>query len=472
VKKIILKKIATIVLASFLVSLISPSFSSHKNPENTARAAAIALNLKLGNFVWNNEEKTEIALQVNYNSYNNGASTPMDTRLFFKKDAQINTMQDFPTDDVAIMDPASNPKKAMVYYKLTTNIGNSDLFPRCTVESNGIFKETSSDTIWGGGFHLSCPLEYWANSKTNKKVGYWPYDDPPDVDADLFEAVFSTIGVNKSFPIVAYKGATDASTPKEKCSTLLGQWNEYKTELRELMMPLPGTVIGHSENPNFEVLGPEGSIRAQILVNARRTFFIDLAKWTQKENESKDYKFDVDILDLTPEGKIRLEGIAQLAKNLNTTLEAIKSSTPPTDDIATFCGKDYRIVPFKWLESLEKTWPAYTKFSDMQTRVAELKASATSMVATLEAPEEVSDDVCSKIGGSGVPGYLLQAFCGLGQLLEAWANSLLNLAFCYLQTSLGYTNSKPTEWSACKRTTDSTPPPSTTCKGIPDTSTF
>lgn len=45
-KKWFLKKVATILLASFLISLVSPSFSLHKNPENTAKAAATSCETK------------------------------------------------------------------------------------------------------------------------------------------------------------------------------------------------------------------------------------------------------------------------------------------------------------------------------------------------------------------------------------------------------------------------------------------
>lgn len=71
-------------------------------------------------------------------------------------------------------------------------------------------------------------------------------------------------------------------------------------------------------------------------------------------------------------------------------------------------------------------------------------------------------DVCDTISGHGMIGdALYKAFCNLGLMLKSWADSLLNMAFCYLQTSVGYISSKSSTWSSCKRYTEATTPAST-----------
>jgi hypothetical protein len=62
-----------------------------------------------------------------------------------------------------------------------------------------------------------------------------------------------------------------------------------------------------------------------------------------------------------------------------------------------------------------------------------------------------ASSVCDTISGHTMIGdALYKAFCNLALALQDWAKSFLDMAFCYLRTSLGYASSKTSDWSSCK----------------------
>ncbi|MCX6810248.1 MAG: hypothetical protein NTY30_00715 [Candidatus Berkelbacteria bacterium] len=210
------------------------------------------------------------------------------------------------------------------------------------------------------------------------------------------------------------------------CSALNKDWEDIKVDVRNLIIPSPGSSdqsfwqknggVGWNSNTATAVVF---TVLAGGIIKA-----LDIASKDTTPYKGTDlaatYLFDTSVdYDLTPAGQSAYDTIHEIALRIqqNTNLLAQKygSSTWPDG-----CPK---LTKFKWNKNLENSSNTYNTLGEFSSKFDELLKTFEKFKTTLDTPTGTADS-CGGLGATNnLVDILLRMFCGMAMIIHdaaAW----------------------------------------------------
>ncbi len=360
----------------------------------------------------------------------------------------------FQTESIDVEDFYDNGQLPELEHGRPAN--DSDIIRKYKVTSPDISCDHQESTLDGGGFHYTSDIylltvKYTGRADTFLQSGMYRKSQRNqklvkliDDDMNNTNDYCGNISAPQKQVINLTRSRGYINTPiwldipegerETRCNNMEMRWNNITSKMRDLTIPKPaaGTSTGLTGNANWRALtGASVDIKWLTFLRWVGSAFGAASYGVIFEETYADIEYAVDM-EPTEGGEEKLQEIANLAKDIKTDIDMLKSAYPG-DSWPDGCAQ---IKKFNWVERDEGFYGSLNEFS---TDFEKIYDFFKFLIEQMDEPVSTGEiGVCGNAGVNISGGKIFPwLFCELASIIHGIAASIMTRATRWLTDSIG-----------------------------------